>query len=671
MCGIVGVVDPRRVLRRQELQRVTAEMAARIARRGPDGWGTWEDPAIGVGFAHRRLSIIDLSEHGHQPMHSASERFVITFNGEIYNYEEIRKHLDREGKSSKWRGHSDTEVLIAGFEAWGVENTIQRLVGMFAFAVLDRWQRTLFLVRDRLGEKPLNYGFAGKTLLFASEFRAFGAHPDWHSEVDRSSLALLLRLNYIPAPWSIHANGRKLRAGHMVKIQIDQLPPNCDDIVQVPYWSMADTVRVAQSNPFPGDEAEAVKELDRVLRQSVRGQMLASDVPVGAFLSGGIDSSTVVSLMQAQSSRPVRTYTIGFREKGYNEAENAAAVAAHLGTEHTELYVTAKQARDIIPCLPSVYDEPFSDSSQIPTFLISQLARHSVTVALSGDGGDELFGGYTRYLFGRAVWSRLNRLPSAVVKLSRETMGAVPIPVWNAVFRCTEFLLPQRWRQRNPGDKIHKLADMLATSPTENLYCRLISHWTDAMQVTRAAEDRFQNILPAPFTTFESSIPYMMFHDTCTYLPGDILVKVDRAAMHFSLETRLPFLDHRVLQYAWSLPLDFKVRKHVGKWIVRELLRTYVPPELTDRPKVGFAVPLASWLRNELRDWAESLLSEDRLRQSEFFDPVPIRTKWAEHLSGRRNWQYHLWDVLMFEAWLDDQRSGSAPPVLTTAGQAC
>lgn len=626
-------------------------MADALRHRGPDDAGVWVDGEAGIGLAHRRLSIIDLSPAGHQPMVSAGGRYVVAFNGEIYNHLNLRRELEI---NADWRGHSDTETLLAGFEAWGVEATLKKAVGMFAIALWDRGERNLYLARDRMGEKPLYYGWQNGVFLFGSELKALKGHPSFQGEIDRGALALLLRHNYIPAPYSIYKDIRKLPAGTFLKLKVGggqfaqgSLPD------PVPYWSLSAVVEAGQREPIPSGDAEAISALEARLKESVGLQMVA-DVPLGAFLSGGVDSSTVVALMQAQSSRPVRTFTIGFNEDGYNEAEHAKAVARHLGTDHTELYVTPKEAMDVIPRLPVLYDEPFSDSSQIPTFLISQLARQHVTVSLSGDAGDELFGGYNRYFWAAKLWRWLRVMPKPARSGLAGVLTAMSPSSWNAAFASSSRLIPAAWFYANPGDKLHKLAEILAAKSPEEIYLGLVSHWKQPGAVVVGGAEPptalTEHVRQASLPDFENR---MMYLDALSYLPDDILVKVDRAAMGVSLETRVPLLDHRVVEFAWRLPLSMKIRNGQGKWILRQLLYRYVPKELIERPKMGFGVPIGSWLRGPLRDWAEGLLDESRLKREGFIHPEPIRLKWAEHLSGKRNWQYYLWDVLMFQAWLE------------------
>lgn len=642
MCGLVGVLASSAGIA-ADGGGVLRHMADAITHRGPDSDGYWVDESRCIGLAHRRLAIVDLSPAGAQPMASASGRYVVAFNGEIYNHLALRADLEREGVlKAPWRGHSDTETLLAAFEAWGIEASLRRAVGMFALALWDRVERTLILARDRMGEKPLYYGWQGhgahSVFLFGSELSALRRHPQFAAEVDRDALTLLLRHNCIGGDHSIYKGIRKLLPGHWLSVSSSSKEP-----VVRSWWSGPD--EVISGHRFSGSPEDAVEGLESLLRDAVAQQMVA-DVPLGAFLSGGVDSSTVVALMQAQSHRPVRTFSIGFHEPGYNEAEHAKAVAKHLGTEHTELYVTSEQARAVIPQLPSLYSEPFADSSQIPTYLVSQLARQHVTVSLSGDGGDELFCGYTRYRMTAGLWGRISRFPRGLRLLAAQGIRGVSPTTWDKL----SYLLPVS----RVGDKLHKGADLLGCRSVAELYRGLISHWKDPGAVVIGAEEP-----SAQFPLLEgegrnlNDVERMMMLDMLGYLPDDILVKVDRAAMGCSLETRVPLLDHRVVEFAWSLPLDYKLRNGVSKWPLRQVLYRYVPRELIERPKMGFGIPIDSWLRGPLRDWAESLLSEARLRSEGFFNPELVRRKWDEHLSGRRNWQYHLWDILMFQAWLE------------------
>jgi asparagine synthase (glutamine-hydrolysing) len=655
MCGVAGFWQLHSGARDALLQQAQA-MSARLTHRGPDDSGLWCDEASGVALAQRRLSILDLSPAGHQPMLSACGRYVIVFNGEIYNHLDLRERLLAEGAAPAWRGHSDTETLLACFVAWGIERTLQASVGMFAFALWDRRQRVLTLARDRLGEKPLYYGWQGETLLFGSELKALKAHAVFRADIDRDALALLLRHDCIPAPYSIYRGVFKLRPGHLLRISADA--PR--DAQPVPYWRYNDAVSAGLGNPLHATDAEATDALEAQLSASIGAQML-SDVPLGAFLSGGIDSSTIVALMQARSARPIKTFTMGFGENGYDEAMHAKAVARHLGTEHTELYVRPEDALAVIPRLPSIFCEPFGDSSQIPTFLISQLTRRQVTVALSGDGGDELFGGYNRYLGARTTWERMQRLPSFARQAGAGALRAMSPAAWNRWFERVKPLLPKRWHLATPGDKAQKLADVLTLSSGHAFFLNLASQWKDPGSIVIGAHEPMTLLTdPAAWPHTDSLAQWMMAMDAQTYLPDDILVKVDRAAMANSLETRVPMLDHRVVELAWRIPLHQKIRDGEGKWLLRQVLYRHVPRELIERPKMGFGIPLDSWLRGPLRDWAEALLDESRLRREGYFHPAPIRQKWKEHLSGRRNWQHRLWTVLMFQAWLEENRRASS-----------
>jgi asparagine synthase (glutamine-hydrolysing) len=646
MCGFAGFLSATGGVDNTQAQLTLRNMAYAIANRGPDSDGYWVDPALGIGLAHRRLAIVDLSPAGVQPMDSASGRYVLAFNGEIYNHMLLRKELERESSvRASWRGHSDTETLLAGFDAWGIEATLKRTIGMFAIALWDREKRVLTLARDRLGEKPLYYGWQGQgrgaVFLFGSELSALRRHPAFGAEVDRDALALYMRHNCIGGVHSIYSGINKMPPGCLLTVSAAAPEP-----VLRQWWSGTAVAEQGVAHPFAGSPEQAVDALEALLRDAVAQQMMA-DVPLGAFLSGGIDSSTVVALMQAQSSRPVRTFSIGFHEEGYNEAEHAKTVARHLGTDHTELYVTPEQALAVIPKLPTLYSEPFADSSQIPTYLVSQLARQHVTVSLSGDAGDELFCGYARYQMTSSLWTKISRLPRPLRRLAAGLITAVSPKTWDKLGGVIPI--------SRVGDKLHKGAGLLESASVAELYRGMVSHWDDpANVVLGATEPASVQTGLAPALHGLSDVERMMALDMLSYLPDDILAKVDRAAMGVSLETRVPMLDHRVVEFAWSLPLDYKLRGGVTKWPLREVLYRHVPRSLIERPKMGFGVPIDTWLRGPLRDWAENLLSESRLRQEGFFNPAPIRQKWAEHLSGQRNWQYHLWDVLMFQAWLEE-----------------
>ncbi|MGH8559847.1 MAG: asparagine synthase (glutamine-hydrolyzing) [Methylococcales bacterium] len=642
MCGFTGFRS-RHVA--ADYHEIAMRMAETIAHRGPDDAGIWFDADTGMALAHRRLSILDLSSAGHQPMLSVCERYIIVFNGEIYNHLDLRKDLGRRGKI--WKGRSDTETLLAAIAVWGIDCALKKCVGMFAFALWDREAQLLTLARDRLGEKPLYFGRQNEAFLFGSELKALRAHPAFLGEVDRDALALYLRYNYIPAPYSIYKGIHKLPPGSYLLVNTA-----LNTEIRT-YWSANDIAESGQSNLFTGSETEAKEELELLLTQSIRSQMTA-DVPLGAFLSGGVDSSAVVALMRMQSSRPVKTFTIGFREESYNEGEYAHAVAKHLGTEHTELYVSPEQAMSVIPMLPHIYDEPFADSSQIPTWLVSKLAREQVTVSLSGDGGDELFGGYNRYFLGPAIWNKLDLLPLSLRTTMARVMTGISPDRWNAGMGKIAPLVPAKLRFGNPGDKLHKLAGVLRSQSPENLYLGLVSLWEEPATVVLASREPITVLTDRnQWPELPDFIQYMMALDMLTYLPDDILVKVDRAAMSLSLETRVPFLDHRIVEFAWRLPLSMKIQNGQGKHLLRQVLYKYVPKSLIERPKMGFGMPLDSWLRGPLREWADALLDENRLNRESFFDPIPIRKKWLEHLSGQRNWQYHLWGVLMFQIWLE------------------
>lgn len=645
MCGLAGFLGAHAG---EGAAALAQAMADAIRHRGPDDAGVWTDDEAGIALAHRRLSILDLSPTGHQPMLSASGRWVIVYNGEIYNHEALRRELERAGAAPQWRGHSDTETLLACIEAWGVDQALRASVGMFAFAAWDRAERALVLARDRMGEKPLYYGWQGDTFLFGSELKALAAHPAFRREIDPDAVALLLRHNCIPAPWSIWRGIGKLPPGTWLTVSA-----RAREAEPKAYWSLADVAEAGQRDPFDGDMHSASIELERVLGDAVAGQMMA-DVPLGALLSGGIDSSSIVALMQARSSRPVRTFSIGFHEKQFDESAHAAAVAAHLGTDHTELFMGSRDVLDAVPRMPQMYDEPFADSSQLPTSLVMALARQQVTVALSGDGGDELFGGYNRYLMVPRAWSRLRLMPQPL----RGALGRLLLGVSPRQWDRLGTPLARALGQAHLGDKLHKLGRSLRQARTiDDLYLALVNEWDDAeAMVPAAAQARTLLARRDAWPALQAPEHRMMALDAMTYLPDDILVKVDRAAMAASLETRAPFLDHRVVEFAWRLPLAHKIADGQGKAVLRRLLYQHVPRALIERPKVGFGVPLDAWLRTDLRDWAESLLSEQALRDAGLVEPGPVRAAWAEHLSGRRTFGHRLWSVLMVQSWLETGR---------------
>ena len=650
MCGIAGYLGGAWLTSADSVGQHLTVMADALTSRGPDSAGYWSDPEQAIALAHRRLAIIEPSETGHQPMMSASGRYVISFNGEVYNHLDMRKRLSI-GSSNQvtWRGRSDTETLIAGIETWGLSETLKKSVGMYAFALWDREEQVLYLVRDRLGEKPLYYGYQQGIFLFGSELKALKVHPAFEGEVDRNAITLQLRHSYIPTPYSIYKGIKKLPPGTFIKLRVSNGRLPGSEPEPVSYWSFGDAISNGIDNPFRGSDTDAVHALDNLLSSSIRQQMVA-DVPLGAFLSGGVDSSTIAALMQSQSPRPVKTFTIGFNEKGYNEAAHAKAVATHLGTEHTELYVSPQQALDVIPRLPMLYDEPFSDSSQIPTFLVSQMTRQHVTVSLSGDGGDELFCGYNRYHMTSGLWAKIRKLPPPFRFLVANVLRTLAPDQWNQLSKW----IPGAGKYADFGGKINKGASVLASQTFDELYLNLVTHWPDPSSIVINGTEHPTQITEPPFQLNEM-VEQMMALDTVSYLTDDILCKVDRAAMGVSLETRVPFLDHRLVEFAWSLPLSMKIRDRQGKWILRQVLYKYLPKELVERPKMGFGVPIGPWLRGPLRDWAENLLDDSRLRQEGYFHPKTIRQKWIEHLSGKRDWQYDLWDVLMFQAWLERQ----------------
>ena len=650
MCGLVGFLGPGL----DDPQAALLRAAAAIAHRGPDDHGVWFDPAGPIALGHRRLAILDLSAAGHQPMLSSDGRWCIVYNGEIYNHLELRERLAATPGLSlpRWRGHSDTETLLACFSAWGIERTLDATIGMFAIALWDREKQQLYLARDRLGEKPLYYGWVGRGLAFGSELKALQALPGATRQIDRAALAGLMSFSVVPGSRSIYEGIRKLEPGCWLTVGIGdvtarQLPP-----VQA-YWRLADAAQAGVQAPLSfASDTEAADALESVLSKAI-GSQLISDVPLGAFLSGGIDSSTTVALMQRQSSRAVRTFSIGFHEQAYDEAGYARAVAEHLGTDHHELYVDERTARDVIPSLPQIYCEPFTDVSQIPTFLVARMAREHVTVSLSGDAGDELFGGYSRYFQAQAMWSRAQHIPAAARAPLIRAIGRLRPATWDRLLAGARPVLPARMRASLTGHRIHRGIEVLSEDRFDDFYRRgFLRLWAPGLVLG----DRNGGIVTLPAPPSESTHwDRMQFIDTLSYLPDDILVKVDRAAMAVSLETRVPMLDRRVVEFAWRLPLQYKVRGGTGKWLLRQVLGRHVPAELFDRPKMGFGVPIDSWLRGPLRDWAETLLSESRLKAAGLFDVATVRRAWSEHLSGQRDRQYHLWAVLMFEAWREAQ----------------
>lgn len=638
MCGIAGLIDFKLRYERDVLHNIAARMAGSLVHRGPDGQGVWVDPEAGIGLGHTRLAIIDLSAAGAQPMQSSCGRFVLSYNGEVYNALELRAELEAAGR--KFRGHSDTEVMVEGFAVWGVRRTVERLIGMFAFATWDRDQRVLSLARDRLGIKPLYWGHAAGNLVFASELKAFTAIPGWDGAIDRQALASYLGCGYVPAPMSIYQGINKLAAGTLLECDLE------GEISHATYWSLSDIAARGQATPLDLPDVEAIDALESLLSDSVRRRMVA-DVPLGMFLSGGIDSSTVAAVMQANSARPIRTFTVGFHEKAYDEAAQAKKVASHLGTEHTELYVTQVEAQEVIPQLPQIYDEPFADSSQLPTYLISQMTRRYVTVALSGDGGDEVFAGYNRYVHGLTLAKSARRLPRSLRIALAAGVKSISPATWDSLFA----VLPKRVRPRLAGEKMHKFAHVLPKDAPA-FYQGLITHHGYADGLVLGIENaRVNPGFDTAEVRFADEVSKMQLLDTLSYLPDDILTKVDRASMAVALEVRVPLLDHRVVELAWSLPLRFKVRGGIGKWILRQIAYKYVPRALLDRPKMGFSVPIDTWLRGPLRTWASDLLSPASLSRGGLLKAEPIIARWHAHQAGRHNYQHFLWNVLMFEAW--------------------
>ena len=638
MCGIAGYLGEVK----HPIDCLT-KMADAISHRGPDNMGVWSDHNPSIGFAHSRLSILDLSSAGNQPMHSSSGNYVIIFNGEIYNHKSLRSELELINQRN-WLGHSDTETLLAAIEEWGLKKTLVKAKGMFAIALWDKSSNKLSLACDRIGEKPLYYGWVNDQFVFSSELKSIKVFPEFNNSIDRNSLALFLRFNSIPAPYSIYKDIFKLEPGQIVEINSQSRK-----LEKYKFWSLEEVYKNGSENKFRGSSVQAINQLENILSEAVSSQM-QSDVPLGAFLSGGIDSSTIVALMQSYSNSQVNTFTIGFNSKEFDESKHAEMVANHLGTNHFNKFVTEEDALDVIPNLPDIYDEPFADSSQIPTYLVSKFAKEKVTVALSGDAGDELFGGYNRYIFSEKMFKNISKTPDSIKKLMSKIMFSLSEENWN-------FILGRLMRNRysNIGHKIHKTANIVSSKSIRDLHFKLISQiqnpsdWlkdsNEYESVFNDNEDRFKEL---------DSVEIMMAYDLISYLPTDILTKVDRAAMSVSLETRVPFLDPDVIQFSASLPMEFKIRNGVTKWLLREVLYKHVPKDLIERPKMGFAVPLAEWLRGPLKDWAESLLDEKRLHQEGFFNVEFVRDKWSEHISGRRNWSHQLWNVLMFQAWLEN-----------------
>ncbi len=640
MCGITGFMAARMQSPAREMRGIGEAMLATILHRGPDAGDIWQDPDCAVLLGHRRLSIIDLSPEGAQPMASASGRFIIVFNGEIYNFLNLRRDLESAG--IRFRGRSDTEVMLAAIEHWGLNQSLQKFNGMFAFALWDRQERVMHFARDRMGKKPIYIGWAGETVLFGSDLSSFRAHENFKPALNRDALTLYMRYACVPAPQSIYKNAFALLPGHRLSLKLDNMNPGQNLIPQmIPYWNMAEVITQSRLRMFDGHEATAIRDFENLLDDCVRERMI-SDVPLGAFLSGGIDSSAVVALMQKQSSRPIKTYTIGFEEGGFNEAKYAKKIAAHLGTDHHELYVTGQHALDVVPLLPQIYSEPFADISAIPTYLVSKFARRDVTVALSGDGGDEMLGGYNRHITAPYLWSRMKMMPAPLRRIMAAGVTSLAPATWDKIVP----FLPA------PGIRIHKAAEAFHLGSPEALYMHLLSLWKNPAALIRGG---IEPLIPLTDETLHaeglSFAENMMARDALSYLPNDILVKVDRASMAVGLEARAPLLDTRIFEYVWTLPETLKIKNGKGKWLLRQMLARHIPPEYFERPKQGFAMPTGLWLRGPLKDWAENLLDEKSLRADNLLNADLIAPLWQAHKSGSGNHAEKLWNVLMFQAW--------------------
>ncbi|MBF0274118.1 MAG: asparagine synthase (glutamine-hydrolyzing) [Nitrospinae bacterium] len=649
MCGITGFLINNTIQSRNN-HKVVASMAKTLDHRGPDDSGTWVDNESGIALGHTRLSVIDTSTEGHQPMESFSGRYVIVYNGEIYNYKELKEKIEKKERVN-WRGTSDTEVILALIEVEGLENALQLFEGMFAFALWDKKEQRLFLVRDRVGIKPLYYGWLEKTFVFGSELKAIKAHPDFNNDINREAVELFMNYSYVPAPYSIYNTIYKVLPGTYLTITTKETPFPKTPLSPQIYWS----VKEASKEKLDIHEDKVLNNLEDLLLDITEKCML-SDVPLGAFLSGGIDSSTVVALMQKASNRPIKTFTIGFHDTGYDEAIHAKEVAAHLGTEHTEVYLSSKEALDVIPKLPILYDEPFADSSQIPTYLISQLAHQQVTVALSGDGGDELFGGYNRYIWAPKIWNKIKGLPLPVRKTFGKSLNKIPPQYWDKIADIFPSSLSHTI-PRTFGEKVNKIASILDAASPEEIYKRLVSTPGDnsslVLKNNNTTNEKFDFRVQGDVNFAEE----MMRYDMRTYLPDDILTKVDRASMGVSLETRVPLLDHRLIEYALQLPLNYKVKEGQSKWILRQVLYKYVPQKLIERPKMGFAVPLDKWLERELKEWAETLLNKEKIKSQNFFDNKKVTKLWEEYKSGNQFSKLILWNMLIFQSWLEKENT--------------
>lgn len=644
MCGITGFINSDVNDNKDRLCNIISKMTSIISHRGPDDSGIWIDERKGIALGHRRLSIIDVSQAGHQPMVSQCGRYIIIFNGEIYNFQTIRSKIDEESYGLSWCSNSDTEVILAAISRWGLAGALKEFVGMYAFALWDRAEEALYLVRDRMGEKPLYYGWSSGVFLFGSELKPLCLHPAWRGEIDRDVLGLYFRNNYVPAPFSIYKNIFKLSPGTLFKLNLKSIAP--DELPEpVQYWSLLEAAKYGISNPFPGTDQEAISELDKFLKEAIRGQMI-SDVPIGTFLSGGVDSSAVTALMQSQSSKPIRSFTIGFHDVAYNEADYANSVARYIGTDHTEVYVTPEECISVIPKLPTLYDEPFADSSQIPTYLVCKLARQSVTVCLSGDGGDEVFLGYNRHVQLDRLQKIFKNIPLSMRKLISTGLNILPASLMELILRKKKYGIF--------ADQVQKIANIITKSDPDEMYQSLTKYWEYPSEIVLGSNEK-QTLLTDKtlWPDFANLLHRIMYIEHMTSLPDDMLVKVDHAAMGLGLETRVPFLDHRLVEFSWRLPLSMKYRNGLSKWILRQILYKFVPSSLIERPKSGFGIPIDVWIKGPLREWAEELLDENRLRNEGYLNARMVRTKWSEHLEGKRKWQPHLWSVLMFQSWLE------------------
>jgi asparagine synthase (glutamine-hydrolysing) len=637
MCGFAGIYSENQKNIHSE---ILIKMSKKLLHRGPDDSGVWMNSSNSVGFSHQRLAVIDLTSSGHQPMQSSNKRYTIVFNGEIYNHDELRKQLD----FNKWSGYSDTETLLECIESWGLDRTLKKINGMFAFALWDNTECTIHLVRDRMGEKPLYYGWQGDSFLFGSELKALKIHPSFQEQIHRDSLNLFFRYNHIPAPFSIYRNIFKLTPGTVLTLRQGEKKYKVRK-----YWSLLNTAIQGLSNLSKNTEKELTFELDNLLRKSVKQKML-SDVPIGAFLSAGIDSSIVVSIMQSMSSQPIKTFTIGFEDNAYDEAKDARLIAKHLGTDHHELYVKPQDIIDILPLLPELYDEPFSDASQIPTYLVSKLAKERVTVSLSGDGGDELFCGYNRYHFTQKFWGVVTIFPFFFRKMISFLLLSIPVNFWN---KLENFAFLSK-KYNNIGLKLNKVARAIVSNTLYELYDNLLSNWKINDQLVQGAKNRIllDSNSSKDLDRF-SKVEKMMLWDMQSYLPNDILVKLDRASMGVSLEGRVPFLDHKIVEFAWRVPSKYKYKNNKGKWLLRQVLHQYIPKELTDRPKSGFTLPLSGWLRGPLKEWAEGLINNDRLVYEGILNSDIVSKRWQEHQTGEKDWSSQLWSILMFQLWLE------------------